>query len=123
MLIATSEAPRSAVPGAGPAALPDGSIRDGHLATRPGQLCWYAWPGEDCFALFDGGTGLTHLLNGFPAATLRMLCAGPTSLESLALRLAALWGVEADPEWRVLVQESVDGLASLQLVENVTSSD
>lgn len=93
------------------------------LVGRPGQLLWVSWPPEDCYGLFDCGTGLTHLINEFPATVLRIVGDGPMSPEVLVERLAAECGVEVDDAWRITVEESVRGLIQLELLERCAIPD
>lgn len=76
-----------------------------------------AWDGEGCYALFDRASGLTHLINEFPAAILTSLTDGRADLAQLADELANLCGAVSDERWRQTTAISVDGLVALGLID------
>ncbi len=87
------------------------------IAARPQDYLWTAWEGEDCYALFDRGTGLTHLINEFPAAILTTVAGRRVGFAELADEMAQLCGVVADEDWRQTMANSLDGLVALGVLD------
>lgn len=76
-----------------------------------------AWEGEDCYALFDRGTGLTHLINAFPAAILTSVADRRVGFGELADEMAQLCGAIPDEGWRQTVLTTLDGLVALGVLD------
>ena len=55
-------------------------------SARSENLVWVEWEEES--ALYNRGTGETHILNTFPAEILRSLLDDPADAQTLAQRLA-----------------------------------
>lgn len=87
------------------------------ITARPNDYLWMAWEGESCYVLFDRATGLTHLINEFPAVILTTLAHRSLALAQLADELADLCGENSDEHWRQAVAVSVNGLATLGVLD------
>jgi hypothetical protein len=87
------------------------------IVARPDDYLWMAWEGENCYALFDRATGLTHLINAFPAAILTTLADRRVAFTQLADELADLCGAVADASWDQTMAASVNGLVALGVLD------
>lgn len=90
--------------------------RYGVLCARPGDYLWFEWADEGVCAVFDRGTGETHLISILPAAALRALCDRPIGFGGLTERLIAEGVIGSGEDWLGLLAQSVDGLIGLELI-------
>jgi PqqD family protein of HPr-rel-A system len=85
------------------------------VAARPDDLVWVGW-GQD-YAVYDCGTGQTHLINELPAEILRLLARTPASAAEIAARLAEECGVDDDERWLQQIADVMSSLEALDLLE------
>ena len=73
----------------------------------------------DCYAVYSGATGDTHLLDALPVEVLKFLVdAAPCSGSEIAALIADVMDEPADA-WVAQVSEVLERLRALQLVEHL----
>lgn len=86
------------------------------MSARATDFLWFEWTGEGVFALFDRGTGETHLLDSESAAVLRALCARPADAAELGARLFEPGVMGVGEDWHRWLTLRLSGLIGLELV-------
>jgi PqqD family protein of HPr-rel-A system len=92
------------------------SIHPGTLSARLEDYLWWEWAEEGVVAIFDQGSGETHLLDAASAEVLQALCLAPAEPEQLAHRLMAAGVLDCADDWTVWLAQILDGLVRLDLV-------
>jgi PqqD family protein of HPr-rel-A system len=76
---------------------------------------------EDSYCVYAPRTGQTHLLNEFPALTLRLITKRPRTIGSVSKILSRLMPDLTEQEIEVSLSEVLRQLRQLGLVRNMTS--
>ena len=96
--------------------MPADPAPQGILCARPEDFLWWEWGDEGVVALFDQGTGETHLLDIASAEVLRTLCVEPSPPPLLGERLIAAGVMESGDAGSDWLTQILDGLMRLELV-------
>lgn len=86
-------------------------------AVAPAGLLFQFWPVD--VAVFNAGTGETHLVSELPAYVLGLLRERPWPEPVLCAELAVACGLADDALWRERCQALLADLAALDLIEPV----
>jgi len=88
---------------------------------RPGDICWRDWDGLG--AVYDDGSGDTHLVDALAIEFLELLSRQPLSVAQLLEQLADAIPVEMDADTATaLFDRQLRGLRDLGLVTTVTAT-
>ena len=98
--------------------IPSGSRDSSEANWRLAEGCrlhWKVW--DDEFAIFDEGSGDTHLLDPLAAEVLKVLEESPGEISGLARRIVARLDLAPDSDLTERVRELVERFVALGLVE------
>jgi PqqD family protein of HPr-rel-A system len=80
---------------------------------------WKRW--EDVFTLYNSGSGQTHVLDPLAVLLIQLIGEGSHNTSELLQQMVAHLDVEASPEFREKLQETLSQLDALGLIEAVVN--